>query len=344
MQIKKIALLFSGLAVVIYFAARTVSSSRPENAVADASKAKTDTTSRRASASTLSTTHLPVSRPAPNSALRGTPTINDQLRSKLRLATDLAQFLVELEAMPNVSTQDKTFYRAMVNEYCFVQVEQDGISFAGSTPLPPPPSWGQESMRSNVKATPQIGDPKKAIREQALQTWKSVMPPNLCVGFKKGELTKAGIERTWRTAAQTVDVRSIAMLSDAEFRNSAGLKDWSGTKNFSGKPLPSFYELPDPSSEHIARITAALSTQDPLAIIDLGGVFSESFKTQEFNFGAGNEVILPNLRDVLWPLLACEFGYPCQPDNNTELMRICARQGQCELPDLESYYRSYQLS
>jgi len=66
-----------------------------------------------------------------------------------------------------------------------------------------------------------------------------------------------------------------------------------------------------------------VSTQDKAyysaAISSLGPMLGESFKAGEFQFGQAGEVLLPNLRELMWPMLACQFGINCSAQNNREL-------------------------
>lgn len=114
-------------------------------------------------------------------------------------------------------------------------------------------------------------------------------------------------------------MRAQGKVADDAFRDSATPLDLGSVPNKSGELMLAVPQLPNPTPEQITKVMAALSTRDPSAISSLGPMLGKSFKTGEFQFGQANEVLLRNLRELMWPMLACQFGVNCSAQNNREL-------------------------
>lgn len=273
------------------------------------------------------------------------------IRAALAAATDLMKFRESLETLPGVSFADKKFYSAAILEHCLVAGAGLGwnktktnydTSPEGAEIFQP-----QQISFSGTRAAPQSSgnDPRKFARENAKKILAERDAASRCAGYKNSPISDEAVLNAWKTAAATGDARSVAVLSDIEFRQSAKPIDWSRFgQNLSGKPLPAALELPNPSPGHVAALTAAMSSGDPSAIVSFGPTFAQSYAGGEFLFGPGQEALSAGLKESLWGMLACDFGYACSNTNNPILLRACERVGLCDAADLESYLRSYRLT
>jgi hypothetical protein len=295
---------------------------------------------------------------SPGSApTRATMQMNSSLaivRAGFAAATDLMKFRESLETLPGVSVADKKFYSAAILEHCHVAGLGQGWQGWNKTntrydtsPEGSEIFRAQQASFSGTKPAPQPSknDPQKFSREDAKKVLASRDAATLCAGYKNAPISDEAVLNAWKAAAATGDARSIAVLSDIEFNQLAKPIDWSRFgENRSGKPLPTALELPVPSPNHVAALTAAMSSGDPAAIVSFGPTFTQSYGGGEFLFGPGQEALSAGLRETLWGMLACDFGYPCSNTNNPTLLRVCEQTGLCDSPDLETYLRSYRLT
>ena len=269
------------------------------------------------------------------------------LRHALARSNDLLKFRDSLGEIADLTAQDRLYYAAAIDEFCHGAAARAGWADAAKiydwgdgNPLDIPSRFGITAKRD---VSPQPGDPKKTIRDEARKRWQENSGATLCAGYKARPVNADDIRQRLRAAIDAGDPRAIAMLADIEFRESAKPIDWSKFNNKSGKPLPNIgNEVADPTIEYTAKLAAAMSTRDPSAILSFGPLFGQSYLTGEYTFA--NEALSAGLKLDMWQLIACEFGAPCGSDNNAVLLRACAVDGLCEIGDLESYFLSYRFN
>ncbi len=269
------------------------------------------------------------------------------VRLALSQATDLLKFRDTLNEIPNLSLQDRLYYAAAIDEFCHVAAARAGwstaakiYSWGGDNPLSIQAPFATE-LRRDVAS--QTSDPKKDVRDYARKLQEANSGATLCSGYKSAPVDAVEVNRRIRAAVDAGDQRAIAMLADIAFRESATPIDWGKFSNRSGKPLPNVgLELAVPTEEYTSKLTAAMSTRDPSAILSFGLVLGQSFQTGEYIFAG--ESLNSGLKVDMWKLVACDFGAPCSSNNNETLLRACAVDGVCEVADLESYFLSYRFN
>lgn len=269
------------------------------------------------------------------------------LRQALAQSVDLMKFRDSLNGMTDLTPQDRLYYAAAIDEFCYGASARAGWSDATKiydwgegNPLDiPSKAWTNEKK----VAASQPNDPKKASRDYASKLQEANSSASLCAGYRASPVKFADIMRRYRAAADAGDPRAIAMLADIALREAATPIDWSKINNRSGKPLPDMgNEVAVPTADYTAKLTAALSTRDPSAILSIETILGQSYRGGEYTFGG--EALHPGLKTDMWKLIACEFGAPCTSNNSQILLRACAVDGLCEIPDLESYFLSYRFS
>ena len=268
-----------------------------------------------------------------------TPSLT-KLRLALSQATDFLAFKKSLDKMADISVDDKAYYAAAIDEACFAVAVNNGW-------IEPPPvllAYRSADPQAANNRTFQADDPKQFLRKQASVQLDAKLSAVRCVGYKTNPISFVDVEQSWKLAAATGDVRSIASLADLELRKAS--KPWSGLigveKGMGDLPKGGLLAAPDPSPEHIVKLTRALSTGDPSAIITLGASLSQHFDSGKFTYGQNNETLSKGLEPIFWQMLACGFGFDCSPSNSTLLM-ACAQSGLCEVQDIETFYK-HQLT
>lgn len=260
------------------------------------------------------------------------------LRQRLTQSTDLLKLRNELLNSPDFDAKDKAYYAAAIDEACYVAGIQEGWI------TPDPTLYVLQAPRVPNLDKGTENDPRLLQRKAAVTKLQAMDLRKACSGYRARPPSQADILENWKRGAAQGDARSAAMLSDLKLREKQ-----VPIGNIQGAPLPpnlqgmQLTSPPDPSAEHIRLLQAALATGDPSALISLGPTLMQTYENGRFYFGQERETITRDLREALWPMLACDFGSNCGPDNST-LLRACARNGQCDIPDLETYYRSYVLS
>lgn len=307
---------------------------------------------RSMAAPAATATGLPGAQSAPSKRPPQTPQQKSlaTLRQALARSNDLLKFrdsLGEYVEYADLTAQDRLYYAAAIDEFCHGAAARAGwadaakiYDWSDGNLLDVPPRFG---VAAKNDVSPQPGDPKKTIRDEARKRHEENSGATLCAGYKTHPVSADDIRRRLRAAIDAGDPRAIAMLADIEFRESAKPIDWSKFNNKSGKPLPNIgNEVADPTVEYTAKLAAAMSTRDPSAILSFGPLFGQSYLTGEYTFA--NEALHAGLKLDMWKLVACEFGAPCASDNNAVLLRACAVDGLCEIGDLESYFLSYRFN
>ncbi|NJR72308.1 MAG: hypothetical protein HC782_04600 [Gammaproteobacteria bacterium] len=255
----------------------------------------------------------------------------------MQQASDLKQFRDALLASTHIAKKDRLYYAAAIDEACY----------ATALRL----NWTKEPSKYFVlqpRAIPLLSnepnsDPTGA-RATAIAKLQSENYDKACQSYKYAVPSRQNIIDNWTLAAKEGDARSAAMLSDLRLRETLVLlPDFQGVNIPNNMSQQQMSVPPDPSSEHTRLLQAALSTGDPSAILTLGPTLVQRYENGGYVFGERREVISDGLRETLWPLLACEFGYDCGA-NNTTLLRLCAVRGICDTPTLDEYYRGSRLS
>ncbi|MBL8522542.1 MAG: hypothetical protein JNN20_02520 [Betaproteobacteria bacterium] len=259
------------------------------------------------------------------------------------LATDIdgAQFLKALGARADISPADRLYYQAAVNTRCSqVKNEAQNKAPVGTKSAGPTDALAVVSETRFEGGTGKIldRDPNAAMRATLRERLGKRSIPTFCKDI--APMTAAELDRLWQAAAAIGDGRAAAILADRALRNNL-------------IPLPGAPAMPDgsfmmvldkPGPDYLAKITAGLVQADASAVLTLGPLLQQSFQQGNFVFGPNKETVSLETGRALWELLACDAGGDCSPQSSHLLMAACANQGQCNIPDLDAYYRAHKLS
>ena len=276
------------------------------------------------------------------------------MRQMLVTSKDLAALQLELETAQNISAADKKFYQAAIEDYCLgVAVSYGWVArttlrnYSGIDELEGFLSQGEVDPAAQGAPPSQPSDPKYNLRRQAKATLVENNRYARCAGFRGRPISVETVEAKMKEAAALGDTRSAGMLAAWGIIDGITQKEVMASSGFgSTEPKRPFITsvIHPPTAEQVTQITAAISTGDPAAILSLGHTLSQSYERSQFYFGENGEGLEYKLREYLWPMLACEYGANCRADTNQYLLKACANDGICDIPDLETYIKSHKLN
>jgi hypothetical protein len=283
-----------------------------------------------------------------------TRSVNADLASARQLLTaskDLAALQRELDTATNINLVDRKFYQAAIEDYCF------GVAIRNGWISPPDPQkfngLHEQSLVLEQGGTPltspqsQPDDPKFQIRTASKTKLLENSAASRCAGFKNRPISLASVDAKMKEAAALGDKRSAGLLASWGIIDGITQTEMMVSSSFTpGDTKRPFLVnvINPPTAEQVGQITAAISTGDPVAILSLGHTLTQSYERSEFYFGDKAESLELKLRDYIWPMLACEFGANCSAGTNQILLTACANEGVCDVPDLETYMKSYKLN
>lgn len=262
------------------------------------------------------------------------------VRAAIQGSRDLQSLRDSLGSIPGVSELDRFYYEAAINEYCYGVAASEGWQKADKAFL----VVDAKFIKAGTTPTIAPSDPKFAARQKARTYLSDMDGSRVCAAYLANPVSFDDLKRQWTRAAAAGDARAIASLSDLDLRQAAqpwkAIEGIKSSGDAASKPL---LMTPDPSQEHIGKLTRALSSGDPSIVISLGPTLGQAFENGQFVFGPNQEPLTLELKRAMWPLLACQIGYDCGPTNYT-LQSLCSQLGHCEIVDLESYYRASRFS
>jgi len=184
-----------------------------------------------------------------------------------------------------------------------------------------------EERRAQIAASLPEGDPRLAQRLAAFDK----VSADQCEGFAGMTVTEADLAQLLRNAVAGGDPKARAWQVEQEMwqeRRSAGSAARAGAT------------LSDPQ---LAVLKEALATKDPEAIVIAGRILAGNFRDITVRAGPDQEPIENRTFMNAALLLACEYGYPCD-ENNQRVLAACAFQGHCGVASLPDYLFFYGAS
>jgi hypothetical protein len=191
------------------------------------------------------------------------------------------------------------------------------------------PAWRQpnrgksnDEMRDEYMKTLAPNDPQ---REKRLAAFEDVSAPK-CEGIDL-TMTQADLKAMLAKAADAGSAEARAMQLGQQIEDGQRGR-WDQRT------------LTDAQIDSLKQIAA---TKDPGAMLEAGRILSNTYHDITVRDGADGPVLEPQALHNAWALVACEYGYPCGPDN-TRVEQGCAYRGYCDASNLQDYLFYYAAS
>jgi len=179
-----------------------------------------------------------------------------------------------------------------------------------------------EERRNAFYAALPVGDPLSDKRAKAFDA----VAVDRCAGLSGLSLAQADLDKLLAEAANGGDPGARASLIEQQLMQGRRGR-WNSAS---------------PTDEQVESLKQVIATRDPAALLIAGRLLANPYDDLTLRIGPGAQPAEPRAMYDAWQVLACDFGYPCGPDN-TRVQSACAYQGHCDaasLPDYLSYYAS----
>jgi len=179
-----------------------------------------------------------------------------------------------------------------------------------------------EQIREEFMKTLAPNDPQ---RDKRLAAFEDVNAPK-CEGIELA-MTQADLRAMLATAVDAGSAEARAVQLGQQIEDSRRGRWDNGT-------------ITDAQIDSLKQLAA---TRDPGAMLEAGRLLSNSYRDITLRDGADGPVLEPQALHNAWTLVACEYGYPCGPDN-ARVEQACAFRGHCDSSNLQDYLYYYAAS
>jgi hypothetical protein len=187
-----------------------------------------------------------------------------------------------------------------------------------------------EQKRDDFIASLAPNDPQ---REKRIAAFDEVAI-NRCAGMENTTITQAELNKMLANAAAMGDAKAQALAIEQEMwaaRRASGPQGRWGRDNVT---------LTDPQIDQLRQIVAS---RDPGALVTAGRILAGTWHDYGLRIGPEGQAVEQRAFMQAWQLLACDYGYPCGPDNE-RVLNSCAQQGHCDANSLSDYLFYYGAS
>jgi hypothetical protein len=240
---------------------------------------------------------------------------SEAMRIALLSADSFAQAYQALIVIdPSMLEAHEQFYLAFILETC---------QFASLLPERTLQEFSAASA-PNAADTARIAGAKRRIAKRSLVA--------MCQGIAPHDGTDLLIAELYAAAADRGDPRATAWVLQRELELAGGE---SGIANLKAPAAP--------DEAQRAQLLQALASQDPMAIVFAGRLLTRGYS--DFGVAFGPDQITPSyqLQEVLWELVACDYGANCGADR-LQLDQICASSGRCSTASYQDHLRQHVLT
>ncbi len=266
-----------------------------------------------------------------------TPIHRESVREQLAGNNDWKAMFDGLDAMTNVPIGERLRFKAVILDSC------SRFASASASERAQLPAAIQNSSIADLKSFI-AGLMKDARQMRAMEFNLDRRISNVCRGFAGWSISKDDIRAAYAQAAAVGDpvaqARMIELrLADSAVANANSLPDqYAAFAGQSQTPVG----LPRPVTPDEQQVLMdALFSEDPMAVRQVGAIFSLGTDQQSFRFGPNQTELGPYPAET-WELAACSFGFECGLAN-MYVSTACAEAGQCA-DDFAQYLQRYAMT
>ena len=235
---------------------------------------------------------------------------NDYLKAKSYKA-----IYDRLKATPEGQTPEGWFVLYEILRQCATIPDRDA-----RRPAPRATTVNRDDFLKNIADN----DPQREKRIAAFED----IHANKCAGLDGLSLAQADLNKLLADAVNGGDPKARAAAIE---------QDMWRTRRASGGPTTL-------SDAQVETLQSVLGSKDPAAMVIAGRLLSNAWQDFAVRIGGTDgQIAEPRALFNAWQVLACDYGYPCDA-NNDRVLSECAFQGHCDASSLQDFIFFYAAS